>query len=175
MLLQLESPLEPVLRAARLGRKHGVTGMLHPAPARTLPSELLPLIDILIPNETETAMLSNMPVDTPVGLEKAAGALREQGIGTVILTLGSRGALVSLPTQTVQVPAFPVKAVDTTAAGDAFVGGFGVALAEGHAVTEAVRWGNAAGALAATRLGAQPSLPTRSELETMLNQEPTTR
>jgi ribokinase len=189
LLLQLESPLETVARAAEVARAHGVRVILNPAPARSLPATLLSLVDVLIPNESETALLTGVPVgDWPetetaaragIGTtlreellvlrgEKAARALRESGVDTVILTLGERGALLAREGETTLFPAFEVTPVDTTAAGDAFVGGFAVALAEGKPLAEAVRWGNGAGALATTRLGAQPSLPTRQALETLL-------
>jgi len=168
MLLQLEVPLETVQRAAELGKKHDVRVVLNPAPARPLPADLLAMVDVLIPNETETALLTGMPTDSMAALERAAGLLRDQGVGAVILTLGARGALISTPEQTRLMPAFPVTPVDTTAAGDAFAGGFGAALAGGKSLFEAVRQGNAAGALAATRMGAQPSLPTRGEIALML-------
>jgi len=168
LLLQLESPLETVSRAAEVAHAHNVTVILNPAPARPLPAALLALIDVLIPNESETALLTGMPVEGQAEVEAAATALRKSGVGTVILTLGDRGALLAGEEETAWVPPFPVTPVDTTAAGDAFVGGFAVALAEGKSLLEAVRWGNAAGALATTRLGAQPSLPTRRALETLL-------
>ena len=168
LLLQLESPLETVTRAAELARAHGVTVILNPAPARPLPVELLALVNVLIPNESETALLTGMPVGDQAEAEAAAGALRTMGVGTVILTLGQRGALLAREGETVMCPAFDVTPVDTTAAGDAYVGGFAVALAEGRTLSEATRWGNGAGALATTKLGAQPSLPTRQELETLL-------
>jgi ribokinase len=134
---------------------------------------LLSLVDVLVPNESETALLTDMPVDSQAEAEAAAAALREMGVGTVILTLGSRGALLMRAEETQHFPAFEVNPVDTTAAGDAFVGGFGTALAEGQSFEEAMRWGCAAGALAATKLGAQPSLPTREALETILAEEVT--
>lgn len=168
LLLQLESPLETVMRAAQLANMHSVTVVLNPAPARQLPVELLSLVDVLVPNESETALLTGLPVSSPEELESAAGALLEKGIGTVILTLGAQGALLAEAGGFVRVPAFKVDPVDTTAAGDAFMGAFGVALAEEKPVAEAVRWGNAAGALAATKLGAQTSLPSREEVEALL-------
>jgi ribokinase len=168
LLLQLESPLETVTRAAKVARAHGVSVILNPAPARPLPDALLALVDVLIPNESETALLTGLPVGDPVEAEAAATALRELGVGTVILTLGERGALLAREDGAEYFPAFEVTPVDTTAAGDAFVGGFAVALAEGRSLAEAVQWGNGAGALATTKLGAQPSLPTRQDLEGLL-------
>ena len=174
LLLQLESPLETVMRAAEIARKQGVTVILNPAPARRrVPPALLSLVDVLVPNESETALLTDMPVDSQAEAEAAAAALREMGGGTVILTLGGRGALLMRTEETQHFPAFEVNPVDTTAAGDAFVGGFSTALAEGQSFDEAMRWGCAAGALAATKLGAQPSLPTREALETLLAEEAT--
>jgi ribokinase len=168
LLLQLESPLETVTRAAKVAHAHGVPVILNPAPARSLPGALLALVDVLIPNESETALLTGLPVGDPAEAEAAATALRELGVGTVILTLGERGALLAREDGAEYFPAFEVTPVDTTAAGDAFVGGFAVALAEGRSLAEAVQWGNGAGALATTRLGAQPSLPTRQDLEGLL-------
>ena len=168
LLVQLESPLETVARAVEVARAHGVIVILNPAPARSLPAELLEQIDVLIPNESETVLLTGMPVDDLGEAEAAAGRLRQLGVGTVILTLGDRGALLARESGAEVFPAFDVSPVDTTAAGDAFVGGLAVALAEGRALAEAVRWGNAAGALATTMLGAQTSLPTREALEKML-------
>ncbi len=168
LLLQLESPLETVTQAAEIARTHGVTVILNPAPARSLPVELLAMVNVLIPNEIETALLTGLPVGDQAQTEAAATALLDLGVGTVILTLGERGAMLAQERRTELFPAFAVTPVDTTAAGDAFVGGFAVALAEGRTLAEAVRWGNAAGALATTKLGAQPSMPTRQELETLL-------
>jgi len=176
LLLQLESPLETVTRAAKVARTHGVKVILNPAPARPLPGALLSLVDVLIPNESETALLTRLPVSAQAEAEAAATALLALGVGTVILTLGERGALLAreegarpeLAEGAEHFPGFDVTPVDTTAAGDAFVGGFAVALAEGQTLAEAVRWGNGAGALATTKLGAQPSLPTRRAVEKLL-------
>jgi len=168
LLLQLESPVETVMRAAKVAQVHGVTVILNPAPARSLPEALLSLVDVLVPNESETALLTGLPIENQAQAEAAAAALLSLGVGTVILTLGERGALLAQEGEAVVFPAFDVTPVDTTAAGDAFVGGFAVALAEGRVLSEAVRWGNAAGALATTKLGAQTSLPDRRDLEMML-------
>jgi ribokinase len=169
LILQLEVPLESVIRSAELARAHGVKVVLNPAPARPLPARLLSMVDVLVPNETEAALLAGLPVATQIEAQKAAGALLRSGVGTVILTLGERGALPVHAGEMQVYPAFDVKPVDTTAAGDAFVAGLAVALAEGRGLSEAVRWGNAAGGLATTKLGAQPSLPTRGALERLLS------
>ena len=171
LLLQLEVPLDAVQRAAEIAHEHGVPVVLNPAPARDLPAGLLARVDVLIPNESETALLTGLPVDSETELEAAARALLDRGISTAILTLGARGAMLATGSEVEIIPTFKVQPVDTTAAGDAFVAGFSVALAEGKPVAEAVRWGNAAGALAATRLGAQTSLPRRAELEQLLLQQ----
>ena len=168
LLLQLESPLETVIRAAEVARRHDVRVILNPAPASPLPDRLLAMVDVLIPNEGETALLTGMSVESLEQAESAALALLQLGVEAAVLTLGDRGAMLTQRGITQVVPAFQVQPVDTTAAGDAFVGGLAVALAEGLALADAVRWGNAAGALAATKHGAQPSLPTRQALERLL-------
>jgi ribokinase len=171
LLLQLGIPLKTVLQAAVLAKRKNVTVILNPAPARKLTSELLNLVDILIPNETETAMLTGLPVGSQSEIRAAASSLLTSGVKTVILTLGENGALLTQEGKSDIFPTFQVSPVDTTAAGDAFVGGFAVALAEGKSMTEAIRWGNAAGALATTGLGAQPSLPMRQDVEIMLERQ----
>jgi ribokinase len=168
LLLQLESPLDTVIRAAELARRHDVTVILNPAPARPLPDRLLAMVDVLIPNESETAILTSTSVESVDRSESAAMALFQLGVGAVVLTLGDKGAMLAQERRAELVPAFQVQAIDTTAAGDAFVGGLAVALAEGMDLGNAVVWGNAAGALAATVHGAQPSLPSRQDLEQLL-------
>lgn len=164
LLLQLESPLGIVQRAAEIAQANRVKVILNPAPATDLPKELLALVDVLIPNETETALLTGSPARDIDEIQIAATTLLKQGPKTVIVTLGERGALLVGASGSEIIPTFEVIPVDTTAAGDAFVAGFAVALAEGKPLPEAVRWGNATGALATTQLGAQPSLPFRSQV-----------
>jgi ribokinase len=142
--------------------------ILNPAPAQELPDSLLSLVDALIPNESETALLTGRSVESDKDARAAARDLLAYGVETVIITLGERGALLTEDDSATLIPSFEVEVVDTTAAGDGFVGSFAVALAEGRTLQEAVRWGNAAGALAATKMGAQPSLPTRKALERLL-------
>jgi ribokinase len=168
LLLQLEIPLDAVIRAAEVAREHGVTVILNPAPARSLPPHLLSMVDVLIPNESEAALLTGLQVDSQSEAEEAATALLQLGAGAAVLTLGARGALLAQEGHCQIASAFPVQPVDTTAAGDAFVAGFAVALAEGSTMAGAVRWGNAAGALATTQHGAQPSLPSRAAVEQLL-------
>jgi len=170
LLLQLESPLETVIRAAELARQHNVTVILNPAPAQPLPASLLSLVDILVPNESETSLLTGLPIENETQAQTAAQALRKMGVQTVILTLGERGALLVNEQITERLPAYPVTPIDTTAAGDAFIGGLATDLAQSHPIQHAIRWGNAAGGLATTKLGAQPSLPTHGEVEAMVGE-----
>ena len=171
LLLQLESPLETVERAAEIARQHDVKVILNPAPAQPLPESLLKHVNILIPNETETALLTNMPVGTEEETHAAINALSQLGVDTVIMTLGERGALLAQNGEFTEVPAFKVNPVDTTAAGDAFVGGLAAALTEGLPLTSAVQRANATGALATTVAGAQPSLPTRDQVDALLKSQ----
>jgi ribokinase len=170
VLLQLEIPLAAVRAALRLARRHRVPVILNPAPAQPLPRALLSQIDLLTPNETEAELLTGIRVRQPASAIRAARALRAQGVGTVILTLGARGALVATSEGEELVPGFKVKAVDTTAAGDVFNGALAVALGEGRPLVAATRFACAAAALSVTRLGAQPSAPTRKEIEAQVRQ-----
>ncbi|MGB9880476.1 MAG: PfkB family carbohydrate kinase, partial [Anaerolineae bacterium] len=171
LLLQLETPLETVRQAAEIAHRAGVRVVLNPAPARPLPVELLALVDVLTPNEGEANLLAAKQVAQSATLadaETAARCLIERGVKVVIVTLGARGALIVTPDFQQLVPGFTVDVIDTTAAGDAFNGGLAVALAEGKTLAEAVLFANACGALAATKLGAQPSLPTAEEVARFL-------
>jgi ribokinase len=165
LVMQLESPIPALERAIELARKRGVQAILNPAPAQTMDPALLARVDFLIPNQSELALLTGLE-DVAEGIRR----LQSWGVKRVIVTLGGDGALLADGEKWTRFPAHHVQAVDTTAAGDAFVGAFATALTRGHSTEEAVRWGNAAGALAVTRAGAQPSLPGRSELEQFLAQ-----
>lgn len=165
LLLQLEIPLETVLHAAKWGRQKGMTVILNPAPARELPEELIIHADYLLPNETELNLLTGISVTDAASTERAAKVLLKRGAKNVIVTLGENGALVVTGNQVTQVDAFKVDVVDTTAAGDAFIGGFASALLNHKSLEDAVRYGCACGALAATKSGAQPSLPTKEEVD----------
>ena len=163
VVCQLEIPLPCVAVALTLAREHGVTTVLNPAPVPAGPLDVLPLVDYLTPNATEAQRLSGVSVRAPASAGAAARKLREAGARTVIVTLGKDGAL-AYGAETEHVLAFPVQAVDTTAAGDAFNAGLAVALAEGRPLREALTFASATAALTCTRRGAQASLPTREEV-----------
>ncbi len=170
LVMQLEVPLAAVTRAARLAREAGVPVILDPAPAPDggLPAALLADVTCLKPNESEAERLTGIRVTDPASAERAAR--RPQGLGppVVIVTLGSQGAVLVEGGAVHHVPAPAIAAVDTTAAGDAFTGALATAVAAGSGWEEAARRATAAGALAALRIGAQPSLPTRAEWEAFL-------
>ncbi len=168
LLMQLEIPLSAVLSAANLARRKGMQVILNAAPARPLPPELISLVDYLVVNEIEAASLSGLDPSKP---EECAEALREAGARNVVVTLGAEGAILHGEGGTVRVASYRVQVVDTTAAGDAFVGAFAVGLTEGASAEEAVARGNCAGALAVTRMGAQPSLPTRDATDDYLSKQ----
>jgi ribokinase len=174
LLLQLEIPIEAVLAAARRAKESGLRVLLNPAPAGALPEELISLPDFLVPNESELSLLTGKPVSDISSAATAARKLLELRARNVIVTLGANGALIVNKEGTQHVPSFKVDAVDTTAAGDAFIGGFASALLQDRSLEEAVRYGCACGALAATKFGAQPSLPTRAEVEKLLAQSSVT-
>jgi ribokinase len=168
LLLQLENPLKTVAAAARIARGAGLDVILNPAPACPLPDALLRDVSLLTPNETEASLLTGCRVNSIGSAAKAARILQGRGVGSVIITLGAKGAFVATRERAELVAGFRVKAVDTTAAGDVFNGALAVRLAEGCPLLEAVRFANAAAAISVTRLGAQPSIPTRREIDSML-------
>jgi len=160
LLVQMEIPLETVQECLRLAKHHGLLTMLNPAPARALPPECLRMVDILTPNEREACILTG--ATDPA---EAAGLLAYGGVGTVVLTRGAEGAVVSRGKESIHVPAFSVKTVDSTGAGDAFNGAFACAMAEGLPIEVSVEMAAAAGALATTALGAQAAMPTRADID----------
>lgn len=169
VLLQLENPLSTVLAAAKTARRAGARVILDPAPARSVPDELFALADIITPNETEAAILAGL-APGPLRPEQAstiARKLQARQARTVIVKLGEQGCLL-VNEESQLIPAPKVKAVDTTAAGDEFNGGLAVGLSEGLEMPAACRFANAAAALSVTRLGAQASAPTRSELDAFI-------
>ncbi|TAD79085.1 MAG: ribokinase [Oscillatoriales cyanobacterium] len=173
LLLQLEIPLATVLAAAQAGRAAGAIVLLDPAPARRdWPSELWSAIDWLSPNGPEASQLAGFPVVDRPTAEQAAADLQAFGAKGVIITLGDQGAWIAGPDEAFWQPAFTVESIDSVAAGDAFNGAWAAALAEGRSIREAARWAAAAGALCCQRSGAQPALPTRSALDTLLAAQP---
>jgi ribokinase len=171
LLMQLESPVESVLAAAKIAHENHTTVVLNPAPARLLSDELLALVDIITPNETEAEKLTGIRVENDDDAARAAQALHDKGIGTVIITLGSRGVWASVNGEGRRVPGFKVKAIDTIAAGDTFNGALVTALLEGSTLDNAIRFAHAAAAIAVTRKGAQPSVPWRKEIDEFLSQQ----
>ncbi|MDT3312062.1 ribokinase [Pseudomonas sp. rhizo66] len=166
IICQLEIPDATVGHALKRARALGKVVILNPAPAsRPLPADWFAAIDYLIPNESEAAVLSGLPVDSQETAESAASQLIAMGAGKVIITLGAQGSLFANGQRFEHFPAPKVKAVDTTAAGDTFVGGFAAALANGKSEAEAIRFGQIAAALSVTRAGAQPSIPTLSDVQ----------
>lgn len=172
LLTQLEVNLGAVEQAVRIAHDKGVKVILNPAPApgHPLPDALLAMIDILTPNETEAAVLSGTTVNTLEDAQRAATLLKAKGVGQVIITMGSKGALVATDSAPCIVAAIKVAVVDTTGAGDAFNGGLATALAEGQDLMQAVRFANATGALSVTKLGTAPSMPYRHVIERLLQQ-----
>jgi len=149
-------------------RSAGVRTILNPAPACQLPDDLLRLADLCVPNETELAELTGFAVEELNQVETAARQLRQKGPGMVIVTLGARGAMIVNDRGAERLAAVPVTPVDTTGAGDAFIGSLAVFLAEGQPLAEAVRMANAVAALSVTRIGTQTSFPKRAEVEAFL-------
>jgi ribokinase len=168
LLVQLEIPVATVAAVVQLAARQGVPVILNPAPARALPEKILRQVSVLTPNETEAEILTGIAVAGRPAAEKAARRLLRLGVKNVVLTLGARGALIANAEGICLVPAFKVKPVDTTAAGDVFNGALAVALTEGRPLREAVRFANAAAAISVTRPGAQPSAPARREIERLM-------
>lgn len=167
-LCQLEVPMPVVRWALETARRHGVTTVLNPAPVQELSDELLGLVDYLTPNAGEVMALTGIEVRDLDSGRQAAARLVERGAGTVIITLGEQGALVCDGGSVLHYEAFPVEAVDTTGAGDAFNGALAVGLAAGGTVEQVIPLASAAAALACTRRGAQDALPTRADVERFL-------
>ncbi|UII69721.1 ribokinase [Pseudomonas sp. HN11] len=166
IVCQLEVPMNTVGFTLKRGRELGKTVILNPAPASgPLPAEWYASIDYLIPNESEATALSGVTVDSIESAKAAATQLIQAGAGKVIITLGSQGALFTDGQRFEHLQAPKVTAVDTTAAGDTFVGGFAAALANGKSEAEAIRFGQVAAALSVTRAGAQPSIPTLNDVQ----------
>jgi len=167
VLLQLEVPVDAVAHAATLARRHGCRVILDPAPAPAspLPGHLFEHLSVIVPNEVEARVLTGLDVAEAGGAAAAARRLLAMGCEAVVVKRGAAGALWAAGAEIGAVPGIPVQAVDSTAAGDAFAAALGVALGEGRALHDAVRFANASAALSVTRMGAQPSMPRRDEVE----------
>jgi ribokinase len=166
---QFEQPLDVAWHALDMAKKAGVTTILNPAPALPCDTAMLALCDYVTPNETEAATLTGIPVETVDDARKAGDAFLKLGVGTALITLGEKGALLHNAKQSVLVPVFKAgKVVDTTGAGDAFNGGFAVALSEGQNPLEAARFGCATAGISVTRHGTAPAMPSRTEIEALL-------
>lgn len=169
LLVQLEVPIETVQAAVRMARQHNVRVILDPAPAVTeLPPDLF-FVDVLCPNETEAALLTGMPIDSAIDAISAARQLKQSGAVNVIITMGDQGIVLHDADDLVtRHPAVAVQAVDTTAAGDAFAAAVAIQLGAGESIIDATRFGSAAGAIASSRPGAQPAMPTEEEVQQLL-------
>ncbi len=168
LVIQLEIPLPTVREALQIAKKKGITTILNPAPAAQLSRKFYLLVDYLIPNKEEAEILTGRRLSNKEDISQAALSLHKMGAKNIIITLGKKGLLFSNGKEEMWQKAFKVEAIDTTAAGDAFIGGFVSALSQGSFSEEALRYANAAGALATSKLGAQPSLPSRKEVKDFL-------
>jgi ribokinase len=173
VLLQMEIPDEAILEAAEIGQRGNAIVILNPAPAPpsgSLPQGLLSYVDLVVPNQSEIELLTGISAVSQASAKQAAVQLQQQGVQQVIVTMGEQGALViNAEGKDTLIPSFKVTAVDTTAAGDAFCGALAAALANGKTLEHAVKYGCAAGALAVTCAGAEPSLPAAAEIEKLVS------
>lgn len=169
LMLQLEISMEASYRAAELAQKFDVPVMLNPAPYHKLPERFYGFVDLITPNEIEAEQLSGIKVIDLPSAKEAAKIIISRGPKQVVITMGQKGAYYCTSKQDLFVPAFRVNSVDPTAAGDAFCAGFAVAMLEGQSINEAIRMGNAAGGLATTVFGAEPSLPKKEQVNTLLS------
>lgn len=165
MIAQLEVPLDTIKYAFKKAKQYGKYTILNPAPARVLDEELLQMTDLLVPNETELEILSQRTLETQEDMLLAAKELMLKGVKEIIVTLGANGCLYIDKTTSTHYPALLVKAVDTTAAGDSFIGAMATAFSEGKLLKEAIGFASKVSALTVTRQGAQESLPTKKEVE----------
>ena len=164
VVIQLEIPLETVFAAVRSAHAQGAKVILNPAPAQPLPMDLYPCLTVITPNESEAQLLTGVEVTDLATARQAAQVLLDRGVLAVVITLGSQGAYGLTLSGEFHVPAHQVNVVDTVAAGDTFTGAIAALIGEGHSLREAVEYANAAAAIAVTRHGAQPSVPTKAEV-----------
>jgi ribokinase len=173
LMMQLEIPLETIERAMDVARAGETFCILNPAPARPLPERILRKAHLLTPNQNEAKLLTGLPADTLEGAGAAGKALLDMGAQAVILTLGPLGALLVRPSGCIHLDGVRIEdAIDTTGAGDAFMGGLAVAIAEGKSLEDATRFANVNGALSTRRPGATPSMPDRQEVEAFIRSHP---
>ena len=168
IVMQFEIPEETIKYVIDLANQKNIPVLWNVAPARPFDFSYIPKVNMLVLNEVEAGFLADMPVENEADAEKAAEKLVKMGVEKVIITLGSQGAFVLTKDEKVSVPSFKVNAFDTTAAGDTFCGAFAVALVEGKSLKESLRFASAAAAISVTRIGAQPSAPTREEIDLFL-------
>jgi ribokinase len=166
---QLEIPLPTVKMGLRMAKDHGALTFLNPSPPIRLSSNILSLVDFLVPNELEAQYLTGLKMRRKQDIQKMASRLLDMGAKNVVITLGPKGLFFKNRIEEIWMNAFKVKAVDTTAAGDAFMGAIACGFSENKPIQEVLRFANGAGALATTKLGAQPSLPLRKEVEVFLS------
>ena len=171
LICQLEIPLDSSRRALQIARDNHVRTVLNPAPAGSLDEGILSLCDVIIPNETETETITEMPVETLDQITAAGRRLREMGCQTVIITLGERGSMLLTAEQILHVPAVKTEVVDTTGAGDAFIGSFAFFWASGKPLDEAVRRATAVAAVTVTKVGTQVSFPWARDIPDLLTGE----
>jgi len=169
IVMQYEIPEETIKYVIDLANSKGIPVLWNFAPARGFDLSYIPKVNILVLNEVEAGFLAQMTVENEPGAEKAANILIDKGVEKVIITLGSQGAFVMTKEEKVRVPAYKVKAVDTTAAGDTFCGSYAVATVEGKSLKQCLQFASAAAAISVTRMGAQPSAPTRVEIDAFLD------
>jgi len=168
LLMQLETPIATITQAAKIAKQAGTRVVLNPAPAQPLNDALLAIVDLITPNETEAELLTGIKVTDMASAQVAANVLHDKGITEVMITLGSQGVWISQAGTGKQVKGFRVDAVDTTAAGDTFNGGLLAGLQAGLVLDKAIRFAHAAAAISVTRVGAQTSIPTRTEVDAFL-------
>lgn len=167
ILVQLETPMQTIEYIADLAQKHNIKLIINPAPAAKLSDEILRRCYLITPNETECSIMTGLSTENLDEVQQAAKVLLEKGVRNVIITLGSRGSLLATTEGFKHIPSIKVKAVDTTAAGDTYNGALCVALSEGKTIEEAMQFATKASAISVTRFGAQPSIPTRQEVDNL--------
>jgi ribokinase len=169
---QLEIPMAVAKMSLKMAKEHGALTLLNPSPATRLPYNILSLVDFIVPNEWEAQFLTGIKWKGDRDIRRMAGTLLKMGVRNVVITLGSKGLFFKNRSEEFWMKAFKVKVVDSTAAGDAFLGALATGLAENKPIQEALRFANGAGALATTKLGAQPSLPLKKDLDAFLFKNP---